>query len=110
MPSRYFHFSAILVPYRLTIVDDSWVYFLSIRSWFCGGLLVLNVIDLIDTFMKGTEWGFRPPYVTYWTVLTAAAVIGLITTRRSVQTAFGLVMLLWSNGLSFYELDILGNW
>jgi hypothetical protein len=29
-------------PYRLAIVDDSWVYFLSIRSWFYGGLLVLN--------------------------------------------------------------------
>ena len=105
-----FSVAVILVPYRLTIVDDSWVYFLSIRSWFYGGLLVLNVIDLIDTFMKGTEWGFRTSYVTYWTALTVAAVIGLITTRRIVHTTFGLVILLWSNGLTFYDTGILGNW
>lgn len=54
--------------------------------------------------------GFRTSQVTYWTALTAAAVIGLITTRRSVHTAFGLLMLLWINGFSFYETDILGNW
>ena len=105
-----FSVAVILVPYGLTIVDDSWVYFLSIRSWFYGGLLVLNVIDLIDTFLKGTEWGFRTSYVTFWTALTAAYVIGLITTRRGVHTALGLVVLLWNNGLTFYENRILGNW
>ena len=74
------------------------------------GLLVINAIDLIETFMKGTEWGFRTSYVTLWTALTTAAVIGLITTRRSVHTAFGLVILLWNNGLRFYENRILGDW
>lgn len=48
--------AVILVPHRLEVVDDSWEYFLSIRPWFFGGLLVLNVIDLVDTFMKGWEW------------------------------------------------------
>jgi hypothetical protein len=105
-----FSVAVILVPDRLTIVDDSWVYFLSIRAWFYGGLLTLNLIDLIDTFMKGTDWGSRTPYLTYWTVLTVGAVIALTTTRRSVHTAFGIVMLLWSNGLTVYELDILGKW
>jgi hypothetical protein len=42
--------------------------------------------------------------------LTVAAVIGLMTTRRFVHTTFGLVMLLWSNGLTFYDTGILGNW
>lgn len=105
-----FSVAVILVPYRLAIVHDSWVYFLSIRSWFYGGLLVLNAIDLIDTFMKGTEWGFRTSYLTFWTALTAAFLIGLITTRRSVHTALGLVLLLWNNGLTFYENRLLGNW
>ena len=61
-----FLLAVILVPPRLSVVVDSWEYFLAIRHWFYGGLLVLNGIDVIDTFMKGTEWGFRTDDVVYW--------------------------------------------
>ncbi len=30
-----------------------WKYFLSIRPWFFAGVLILNGIDLIATFLKG---------------------------------------------------------
>ena len=52
-----FSLAVILVPHQLSVVDDSWEYFLSIRGWFYGGLLVMNAIDLADTFMKGVDWG-----------------------------------------------------
>ena len=61
-----FLLAVILVPTRLSVVVDSWEYFLSIRYWFYGGLLVLNGIDLVDSFMKGTEWGFRTNNLVYW--------------------------------------------
>lgn len=105
-----FLLAVVLVPHRLAVVDDSWRYFLSIRIWFYGGLLLLNAIDLIDTFMKGADWGFRLTYLLYWPALTAAGVIGLSTTRRSIHTGLGVAMLFWSNALSFYELAILGGW
>ena len=102
--------AVILVPTRLSIVVDSWEYFLSIRYWFYGGLLVLNGIDLVDSFMKGTEWGFRTNNLVYSTALTATAIIGLSTTRRSVHTTLGIVMLVWFNALTLLDQGILGGW
>ena len=67
-----FTLAVILVPHRLSVVDDSWEYFLSIRPWFYGGLLVVNAIDLADTFMKGVEWGSRLSFLSHWTAITAA--------------------------------------
>ena len=104
-----FLMSVILVPHHLTIVDDSWVYFLSIRYWFYGGVLVLNVIDLIDSLMKGMDWGLRAPYLWYWVALTIACAIGISTSRRFVHITLGSIFLVWANGLTFYELFVLGN-
>jgi hypothetical protein len=87
-----FLLAVILVPPRLSVVVDSWEYFLAIRYWFYGGLLVINGIDVVDTFMKGAEWGFRTSYVVYWTALTAAGIVGLNTTRRGVTQPICLVL------------------
>ena len=105
-----FSLAAVLVPHQLTIVDDSWEYFLSIRSWFYGGLLLLNAIDVADTLMKGSTWGLRPSFLIYWVALTAVAVAGLTNRRRSLHAALGIAMFLWSNALSFFETALLGAW
>jgi len=102
--------TVILVPHHLAVVDDTWEYFLSIRPWFFGGLLLLNGIDLIDTFLKGMEWGTRSTYIVYISAVTVSAIIGLFTRRRSVIMAMGLLLLVWSNGLTFYEQGVLGAW
>jgi hypothetical protein len=104
-----FSVTVILVPDRLSVVDDSWEYFLSIRGWFYGGLLVLNAIDLADTFMKGADWGLRLSYLGFWAMVTAAGISGLFTTRRSVHTAFGVVLFLSQLGITVYDLAILGE-
>ncbi len=105
-----FSLAVILVPHRLSVVDDSWEYFLSIRGWFYGGLLLMNAIDLADTFMKGADWGFRFSYLTFWAAVTAAGVIGLTTTRRSIHAGSGITLLLWNIALAFYDHAILGDW
>lgn len=102
--------TVILVPHHLSVVDDSWEYFLSIRPWFFGGLLLLNGIDLVDTFLKGVEWGTRSTYLWYWTAVTAGAVIGLRATRRSIHMALGLTLLIASNAITLYEQGVLGGW
>jgi hypothetical protein len=102
--------TVILVPHHLSVVDDTWQYFLSIRPWFFGGLLLLNAIDLVDTFLKGADWGTRGTYLTYWSALTVSAVTGIITERRIIMMALGLMLLLWSNVLTIYEQGVLGGW
>jgi hypothetical protein len=105
-----FTLTVILVPRRRWLVGDSWKYFLSIRSWFYGGLLVSNVIDLADTFMKGAEWGFRLSWLSYWAAVTAAGIIGLSTTRRGIHTGFAIALLVSQIALTFYDQAILGGW
>jgi len=105
-----FLLAVILVPHHLAVVDDSWEYFLSIRPWFFGGLLLVNGIDLVDTFLKGAEWGTRLSYIFFWTAVTAGAVIGISTRRRSIHMTVGLVLLIWSNAITIYEQAVLGGW
>jgi hypothetical protein len=71
--------------------------------------LVLNGIDLVDSLMKGLEWAMQAPYLLYWVTLTVACVIGLFTLRRSVHIGLGVIVLVWSNALTFYALFVLGN-
>jgi len=102
-----FSLAVILVPHQFSVVDDSWEFFLSIRSWFYGGLLVLNMIDLADTFLKGLEWGSRLTYLSFWGAVTVAGVTGLTTTRREVHTGFGITLFLWQLAYTFSDLKIL---
>ena len=71
-----FLLAVILVPDRLYFVNNTWDYFLSIRGWFFGGVIVLNSIDALDTFYKGVAWGTRVPYLVYWVALTLACIVG----------------------------------
>jgi hypothetical protein len=105
-----FSLAVMLVPRRLWVVGDSWEYFLSIRLWFYSGLLLLNAIDLADSFLKGVEWGSRFTGLTYCGAVTAAGIIGLTTTRRGVHTALGITLLLSNIALTFYDNAVLGGW
>lgn len=105
-----FSLVVILVPDKLSVVDDSWAYFLSIRRWFYGGLLALNVIDFVDTFMKGVDWGLRLSYLSFFALLTAAAIVGLTTTRRGLHLGFGTAVFIGQLAITVYDQAILGRW
>jgi len=105
-----FSLAVILVPHRLEVVDDSWEYFLSIRGWFYGGLLIVNAIDLADTFLKGFEWGTRIGYVAFWLVTVTAAVLGLTTERRLVHLTLGVTLLSYNVVFTVFDTPMLGHW
>lgn len=104
-----FLLAAVLVPHRMQGVTDSYEYFMSGRVWFFGGNLLVNVIDVVDTFLKGTDWGLRPELWTQTGVFAGASIIGMITTRRWIQlgcAAAAFVTQLW---YMFEELGVLGR-
>jgi hypothetical protein len=105
-----FSLAVILVPHRMEIIDDSWEYFLSIRKWFYGGLLVLNAIDLMDTVLEGTGFEFTFSYLSFSLGLTAAGIMGLSTVRRRVHMSLGITMLIGMNALIFSQHAVLGRW
>jgi hypothetical protein len=105
-----FSLTIVLVPHRLAIVADSWAYFSSIRKWFFSGLLLVNAVDLVDTFMKGIDWGLRPSYLFLWSLVTLAGIAGLKSRTRAVQATLGVSLFLAQIAFSFTDLGVLGAW
>ncbi len=102
--------SAVLVPNRMVGVGDSYAYFMDGRKWFFGGLIVLVALDTVDSFLKGTDWGLRPIFLLQSGVYVTAAVVGMLSSRRSVQLAGAIVALVLQFLYMFREVGVLGSW
>jgi hypothetical protein len=100
-----FLLAVILVPPGMRGVADSYEYFMEGRRWFFGALFIVTVLDLVDTFLKGIEWGTRPIVLIQVTLVLAACVVGSITENRLAQ--LGIAVGIFSIGL-FYMFSGLG--
>ena len=80
-----FLLSVILVPHRMIGVVDSYEYFMAGRRWFFGVLIAVQGLDLVDTYLKGADWGLGAGNLGPAGVYLGACVIGLVSARRSVQ-------------------------
>ena len=100
----------ILVPSRMEEMHDSYEYFMSGRKWFFAFMMATNLIDVADTFLKGTSWGLRPIFVAQVLVTAIAFVVGATSNRRSVQVVIAVIVLLYQFFYNFSELATLGAW
>lgn len=100
--------AVVLVPRDMEGVEDSFDYFMGGRRWFFGVFLVVVALDVVDTFIKGTDWGSRPEYLLLVGLWLAAAAVGMFARRRSVQRANAIVVfsvtVLWVSS----QLGVLG--
>lgn len=105
-----FMLAAVLVPHRMQGVTNSYDYFMQGRKWFFSLLLLVQAVDIVDTFLKGYEYGARPEALAIYAVTIFVAITGLISERRSIQLGAASVgfaaMLLYQ----FQELGVLGSW
>ena len=93
--------SVVLVPRGMKELDDSYAYFMSGRRWFFAGLLVANVVDVVDTSLKGRDWLLRPDYVASIAVFVTGSVVGMVATHRRVQLAVAAV---------FFAIQVVYTW
>lgn len=105
-----FLLSAVLVPNRMVEVEDSYSYFMDGRKWFFGGLLLVVVLDTVDSFLKSTEWGLRPIFLVQSGIYVVAAVAGMTSNRRGVQLAGAVAAFSVQLLYMFLEVGILGAW
>ena len=82
-----FMLAAILVPDRMHGVTRTYDYFMQGRKWFFSALVLTQVVDMVDTFLKGYEWGMRPAVLIIYAVVIAVAVTGFVSERRLAQLA-----------------------
>ncbi|HSM08507.1 MAG TPA: hypothetical protein VLA33_05765 [Gemmatimonadota bacterium] len=105
-----FLMSVILVPSRLEGVENSFDYLMEMRRWFFGALLVATAIDTIDSFLKGNAWALRPELIAQTGVITAAAIVGMVTIRPRLQLAGAIAAFVTQLVYMFNEVGILGSW
>lgn len=105
-----FMLAEILVPHRMRGVSDSYAHFMEGRKWFFGTLLLMQAIDVADTFLKGYEWGMRPEVIATYSVTVSVAVVGIISERRSIQIAAAVVAFASQVLYVSQELGVLGSW
>jgi hypothetical protein len=105
-----FLLSVILVPSQMEGVTDSFEYFMEMRRWFFGALLVATLIDTIDSFLKGTDWGLRPEVLSQTGVIVVVSIVGIVTTRPRLQLAGAAAAFVVQLAYMFKEVGILGSW
>jgi hypothetical protein len=105
-----FMLAEILVPHRMRGVSDSYAYFMEGRKWFFGTLLLMQAIDVADTFLKSYEWGMRPEVFATYLITVLVATTGIISERRSIQLGVAAVALVSQLLYLTQEIGILGSW
>ncbi len=106
----FFLMVALLVPSKWDKVDDLNAYFIAKRHWFYSVFLLMLVIDLGDSYMKG-GW----PYLRSLGVLALGlnvcgipvAVIGWRSTRTRTHAIMGAIYLVWQILAGFDAFPVL---
>ncbi|WP_462321442.1 hypothetical protein [Halochromatium sp.] len=96
----YFFTAAVLFPDRLDGYDDFKAYFYDRRSWFFSLLIILSVVDLVDTALKGMDHfqslGIAYPIRQGVLILLALIAIPIANSRYHVAfVAFAWATQVW---------------
>jgi hypothetical protein len=105
-----FMLAEILVPHRMRGISDSYAHFMEGRKWFFGTLLLMQAIDVADTFLKGYEWGLRPAVIAIYSVTVLVAIVGIISEKRAMQLGSAVVAFASQILYATQELGVLGSW
>lgn len=102
--------AVILLPSEMDVVSDTFEYFLNSRRWFLSFVILLIVLDVVDTFLKGADWGLRPIFVAQTLVFVVGSSVGLVTQRRGAHLVIANAVFFVQLGYLFRELTQLGSW
>lgn len=104
-----FLLAAILVPHRLSAVQDSYRYFMEGRRWFFGANIVAVIFDVFDTLLKGAGYSALPAAMWSAPVYLLASLAGLSSNRRTVQILAAAVSFTLQMVYMFQQLGVLGG-
>jgi len=80
------------------------------RNWFFGTLILILIVDLYDTFVKGFDYGLRAAYWLQFGVLLSAYIAAIVSERRTVQIMAAVAAVAAQFIFIFEEMGVLGSW
>lgn len=96
--------AVMLVPRDWDAVGDLDSYFLLKRGWFFSLFLIANLLDLVDSLLKG-GWtymvGTGPMAVGLLAATIPAVIIGITSTNVRVHASMAVVLFVWQIVLLF---------
>ena len=105
-----FLMAAVLVPKGMEGVSDSYAFFMEGRNWFFVIHLFVISIDIIDTFLKGADFGLRPSVLVSYAPMIGASIVGIVSERRWVQVVAAATAFASQLIYMFQTLGVLGSW
>ena len=66
------------------------------------------MLDLVDTFMKGMDWGMRLSYIAFAVAQGTVCVVGFISESRKLHFVMSFTMFFWQLVYSVLDLEVLG--
>ena len=102
--------AVILLPAGMKGITNSYEYFMAGRRWFFGAFFVATAFDVVDSFLKGFDWGMQPSYLTLWAIYIAAGIVGIVSKTRGVQRLAAAIPFVSQIVNIFADLRILGSW
>lgn len=104
-----FLLAAILVPHRLSGVQDSYRYFMEGRRWFFGANIVAVIFDVFDTLLKGAGYSALPAAMWSAPVYLLASFAGLLSNSRMAQLLAAAASFTLQMVYMFQQLGVLGG-
>jgi hypothetical protein len=101
---------ALLVPKDWDKVDDLNQYFLAKRRWFYPALILMLVIDMLDSYMKGGWTYINGTGVLNWGMNVAAIPVGIIgfrSTRVRTHSIMAFAFFIWLVIIAFDVFPLL---
>jgi hypothetical protein len=88
----------ILIPSDLSKVSDFGPYFMSLRKWFFGGVILLILIDFVDTAIKGLDniLDLGAGYLSLRIFLFIASFVAMRTDSIKFHGPFALISFIWT--------------
>jgi hypothetical protein len=107
--SSFYVLAVLLFPSDVSEYGSYEAYLLHRRPWFFGLIVLMTLMDLVDTSLKGTErWqALGTAYPIHTATILAIAVLGIALKGRGAQLAIALVALAYQVaylGLQYFTL------
>ncbi len=88
----------VLFPARSDDVSDFRVYFMRVRRWFFGLLIMLTAVDITEALLKGSDYVARLG-IPYWglsAAQVAISIVGISTTNRAAHGVMAVFVLTYA--------------
>ena len=101
----------ILIPSDLDEVSDFAEYFMSLRSWFFAGIILLILVDFADSASKGIDYVMNLGliYASHMIFMLLGGIVAMRSQSRWYHGVYAIVSFVWMFLFSWLNRPFIGG-